>query len=444
MSSETQPPDKDDESRHIMSDAPQSSNEQPSSNDGALRNTRKRWLVIVLGAFALIALGYGSYWAIALRNTQSTDDAYVSGNVVQITPQVAGTVVGIAADDTQFVTAGQTLVQLDPADARIALEQADAKLAKTVRDVRGLFATTAQLDATVGMRNADVARATQDLERRERLASAGAVSGEELQHARDALTSAKAALTASQQELAANQARTDRTTVASHPDVLAAAAQVHDAYLDVARTQLPAPVSGYVAKRSVQLGQRVAPGAPLMAIVPLDQVWVDANFKEPQLAAMRVGQPVTLKADLYGGKIRYHGTVAGFGAGTGSAFSLLPAQNATGNWIKIVQRVPVRIALDPHELSEHPLQIGLSMQVDVDTHQRNGNRLPQLAHSTPELYTTDVYDSIDGVAVQRVKAIIAANDHATAAPASARAPATKLAHSTVATLARGGAASGAH
>ncbi|HLW12903.1 MAG TPA: HlyD family efflux transporter periplasmic adaptor subunit, partial [Casimicrobiaceae bacterium] len=282
-----------------MNDAPQSSNEQQSSNDGALRKTRKRWLAIVLGAFALIALGYGGYWAIALRNTQSTDDAYVSGNVVQITPQIAGTVVGIAADDTQFVTAGQTLVQLDPADARIALEQADAKLAKTVRDVRGLFATTAQLSATVSMRSADVARVTQDLERRERLASAGAVSGEELQHARDALTSAKAALIASQQELAANQARTDRTTVASHPDVLAAAAQVHDAYLDVARTQLPAPVSGYVAKRSVQLGQRVAPGTPLMAIVPLDQVWVDANFKEPQLAAMRMGQPVTLKADLY-------------------------------------------------------------------------------------------------------------------------------------------------
>jgi membrane fusion protein, multidrug efflux system len=442
MSTKMQRPDKDHESRHIMSDASQSSNEQ-QSNDAALRKTRKRWLAIVLGAFALIALGYGGYWAIALRNTQSTDDAYVSGNVVQITPQIAGTVVGIAADDTQFVTAGQTLVQLDPADARIALEQADAKLAKTVRDVRGLFATTAQLDATVGVRNADVARATQDLERRERLASAGAVSGEELQHARDALTSAKAALIASQQELAANQARTDRTTVASHPDVLAAAAQVHDAYLDVARTQLPAPVSGYVAKRSVQLGQRVAPGAPLMAIVPLDQVWVDANFKEPQLAAMRVGQPVTLKADLYGGGIRYHGTVEGFGAGTGSAFSLLPAQNATGNWIKIVQRVPVRIALDPHELSEHPLQIGLSMQVEVDTHQRNGNRLPQLAHSSPELYTTDVYDSIDGVAVQRVKAIIAANDHANATPASARTPTSKLAHSTATTLARGGAAAGA-
>ena len=417
------------------------SNEEQSSNDTALRNSRKRWLAIVLGAFALIAAGYGGYWAIALRNTQSTDDAYVSGNVVQITPQVAGTVVSVAADDTQFVTAGQTLVQLDPADARIALEQAEAKLARTVRDVRGLFATTAQLEATVGMRSADVARATQDLERRARLASAGAVSGEELQHARDTLTSAKAALIASQQEFAATQARTDRTTLASHPDVLAAAAQVHDAYLDIARTQLPAPVSGYVAKRAVQLGQRVAPGAPLMAIVPLDEVWVDANFKEPQLAAMRVGQPVTLKADLYGNSVRYRGTVAGFGAGTGSAFSLLPAQNATGNWIKIVQRVPVRIALDPRELSEHPLQIGLSMQVDVDTHQRNGNRLPQLAQSTPQLSTTDMYDSVESVAAQRVKAIIAANDRGSATPMTAQSSeTTKLVRSTAKTLARSGAA----
>ena len=417
------------------------SNEQQPANDTALRNKRKRWLAIVLGAFVLIAAGYGSYWTIFLRNTQSTDDAYVSGNVVQITPQIAGTVVSIAADDTQFVNAGQTLVQLDPADARIALEQAEAKLAKTVRDVRGLFATTAQLDATVNMRRADVAKAMQDLERRERLASAGAVSGEELQHAHNALTSAKAALIASQQQLAADQARTDRTTVASHPDVLAAAAQVHDAYLDVARTQLPAPVSGYVAKRSVQLGQRVAPGTPLMAIVPLDQVWVDANFKEPQLAAMRVGQPVTLKADLYGNSVRYHGTVTGFGAGTGSAFSLLPAQNATGNWIKIVQRVPVRIALDPRELTAHPLQIGLSMNVDVDTHQRTGNRLPQIASATPQLSTTQMYDSIESVAAERVKAIIAANDQRgdKSTTAASSSDATKLARSTAETLAHGGA-----
>jgi membrane fusion protein (multidrug efflux system) len=370
--------------------------------------SRKRWLAIAAGAFVLIGAGYAGYWALFLRYSQSTDDAYVSGNVVQITPQIAGTVVKIAADDTQFVKAGDTLVELDAADAKIALEQADAKLAKTVREVRGLFATTAQLKASVDMRSAEVARATEDLNRRQRLAASGAVSGEELQHARDALTGARAAQVAAQQELAATAARTDGTAVASHPDVLAAAAQVHDAYLDVARTQLPAPVSGFVAKRSVQLGQRVAPGTTLMAIVPLDQVWVDANFKEPQLATMRVGQSVTLKADLYGNKIEYHGAVSGFGAGTGSAFSLLPAQNATGNWIKIVQRVPVRIALDPQELAAHPLQIGLSMQVEIDTHQRDGARLPQQPRSVAA-YSTDVYDSVDAAAAQRVRSIIAAN-----------------------------------
>ena len=385
-----------------MSDA--KSTPRPTAN-----GTRKRWLAIVAAAFALIGLAYATYWALVLRYEQTTDDAYVSGNVVQITPQIAGTVIRIAADDTQFVKAGTTLVELDPADARIALEQADAKLAKTVRDVRGLFATTAQLKATVDMRSADVSRATEDLNRRERLARSGAVSGEELQHARDAMASAKASLIAAQQQLAANQARVDRTTLDNHPEVLAAAAQVHDAYLDVARTALPAPVSGYVAKRAVQLGQRVAPGAPLMAIVPLDQVWVDANFKEPQLATMRIGQPVTLHADLYGGKVEYHGKVAGFGAGTGAAFALLPAQNATGNWIKIVQRVPVRITLDAHELTEHPLQIGLSMQVDVDTHARGGERLPQVAHANASL-STDVYDAVDAAAAKRVRAIIAAND----------------------------------
>jgi len=404
-----------------MSDTTTHSNGTATKN-GASNGTRKRWLAIVVGAFVLIGIAYGVYWALVLRYEQSTDDAYVSGNVVQITPQIAGTVVKIAAEDTQFVKAGTPVVELDPSDAKIALEQADAKLAKTVRDVRGLFATSAKLKANVDMRRADVARATEDLARRERLARSGAVSGEELQHARDAVTSANASLAAAEQELAANQARIDRTTVENHPDVLAAAAQVHDAYLDVARTTLPAPVSGYVAKRSVQLGQRVAPGAPLMAIVPLDQVWVDANFKEPQLATMRIGQPVTLTADLYGGKVRYHGKVSGFGAGTGSAFALLPAQNATGNWIKIVQRVPVRIALDPKELAEHPLQVGLSMQVDVDTHERGGARLPQLEQATPPL-ATDVYDAIDAVAEKRVRDIIAANDrgatNAQAAPVAA-------------------------
>src|ERR1700704_512002 len=374
-----------------------------------LRNMRKRWLLLVAGSFALIGIVYGVYWALALRYVQSTDDAYVSGNVVQITPQISGTVIAIGADDTQFVKAGQTLVQLDQGDARIALDQADAQLAKSVREVRNLFATTAQLQATVSMRQSDLAKANDDLVRRDRLASSGAISAEEQHHARDAVASAQAALLAAQQQFEASRARVDRTTVDNHPDVLNAAAHVRDAYLSYARTALPAPVSGFVAKRAVQLGQRVSPGSPLMAIVPLDQVWVDANFKEPQLTDMRGGQPVTLKADIYGRSVNYHGKVVGFGAGTGSAFALLPAQNATGHWIKIVQRVPGRIALDPQELAAHPLQVGLSMQVDVDTHQRTGDRLPQLTQSTPA-YATSVFHSLDEIADGRRKAIIAANE----------------------------------
>lgn len=373
--------------------------------------TRKRWLAIVIGGFTAIAFAYGAYWMIALRYLQSTDDAYVSGNVVQITPQISGTVVAIGADDTQFVEAGQPLVRLDQADAKVALDQAEAQLAKSVREVRSLFATSAELQAAVTMRRSDLDRSSEDLSRRERLASSGAISGEEMQHARDAFDSAKAALLAAQEQLEANRVRVDRTTVENHPDVQNASAHVRDAYLTYARTVLPAPVAGFVAKRAVQLGQRVSPGTSLMAIVPLDQVWVDANFKEPQLAGMRVGQPVRLTADLYGTKVEYHGKVAGFGAGTGAAFALLPAQNATGNWIKVVQRVPVRVALDERELAAHPLQIGLSMQVAVDTHDHSGDRLPQIARGASE-YATDVFASLDSSADDRVKTIIATNEGA--------------------------------
>jgi len=398
----------------------------------AMQGKRKRWLAIVTVAFVAAGIAYGAYWALVLRNFQSTDDAYVSGNVVQITPQVSGTVVAIGADDTQFVKAGQLLVQLDQADAKIALDQAEAQLAKTVREVRNLFATSASLQATVEIRQSDLARANEDLARRDRLASSGAISREEQQHARDAVNSAKSALQAAQQEMAANHARVDRTTIEDHPDVRNAAAHWRDAYLAYVRTAMPAPVAGFVAKRAVQLGQRVSPGAALMAIVPLDQVWVDANFKEPQLASMRLGQPVTLSADIYGGKVRYHGKVAGFGAGTGSAFAILPAQNATGNWIKIVQRVPVRIVLDPQELAAHPLQIGLSMQVEVDTHDVSGERLPQLSQGVPA-YSTDVFQLQDRVADQRVKEIIAANESASSHVAQSRdrgvAPSARLAHS---------------
>jgi membrane fusion protein (multidrug efflux system) len=370
---------------------------------------RKDVLALLIAVFALLGLGYAAYWFLELRYVESTDDAYVGGNVVRITPQVSGTVVAIGADDTQLVTSGQTLVRLDPSDARVALDRAEAELAKAVREVRGLFATATQLEASVTVRRTELARANVDLARRERLAGSGAVSAEELQHARDTLQAVKGSLAEAEQRLRATRAQIDHTTLRSHPRVLAAAAHVREAYLMYARTELPAPVAGLVAKRSVQLGQRVAPGAALMAIVPLDEVWVDANFKESQLARMRIGQPVMLTADLYGDRVAYHGTVAGLGAGTGAAFAVLPAQNATGNWIKIVQRVPVRIALEPREVAAHPLQIGMSMLARVDTRDQSGPVLPRAAPPAPA-YETHVFDSLDRRADERVEAIIAAND----------------------------------
>ena len=392
---------------------------KPAAPSPAREHTRRRLLALALGAFLLLGAGYGAYWATVARYHQSTDDAYVNGNVVQITPQISGTVVEIGADDTQFVKAGQPLVRLDPADARVGLDQAEAQLARTVREVRNLFATTAQLSASVTVRESELATAEKDLARRERLASSGAVSGEELQHARENERSAQAALLAARQQLAANRARVDGTRIENHPDVQNAAAAVRSAYLALSRTQLPAPVSGFIARRNVQLGARVAPGTTLMSVVPLDQVWVDANFKESQLAGMRVGQPVTVTADLYGGSVVYHGKVVGFGAGTGAVFSLLPAQNATGNWIKIVQRVAVRIALDPAELAAHPLQIGLSMRADVSVRDRSGDRLPQLAQSSLA-YSTHVFDASDALADGRVREIIAANQ--AGAPSDAQGP----------------------
>jgi len=379
---------------------------------------RRKWISIVVAVFLVGAIGYGLYYALVLSHHESTDDAYVNGNVVQITSQVAGTVVKIDADDTDFVPPGKILVRLDTADAKVALAQAESQLAKTVRQVRNLYATSSQLQASVAVHDAELSKAQDDLRRRERLMASGAVSGEEIQHARDALRSAEAASNAARQQLAGQQALVDHTTVEDHPDVKAAAAKVREAYLAYSRTEIPAPVAGYVAKRSVQLGQRVAAGAPLMAVVALDDVWVDANFKESQLRDMRVGQPVEVTADLYGSKLKYHGRIAGFGAGTGGAFALLPAQNASGNWIKIVQRVPVRVALDRDELKSHPLQVGLSMQAKVDTADKGGERLPKVARSAT-FDASVVFASIDKAADERVASIIAANEGRNAGRAAA-------------------------
>jgi membrane fusion protein, multidrug efflux system len=395
------------------------STEKPKSVPKSSR--RWRWLGALLGVLMTAGAVYGAYWAQVLRYHQATDDAYVGGNVVQITPQISGTVVAIGADDTQFVKAGQPLVRLDPADAHVALDQAEAQLARTVRDVRNLYATSSQLSAAVQMRQTELAAAQSDFARREQLGVTGAVSGEEVQHAVDAVKTAQAELVAAEQQLAANRARVDGTTLVDHPQVRDAAAAVRNAYLTLERTELNAPVAGFVARRNVQLGQRVGPGAPLMAVVPLDQVWVDANFKEPQLARMRIGQPVKLSADLYGGHVVFHGTVAGFGAGTGAAFSLLPAQNATGNWIKIVQRVPVRIALDPREIAAHPLQIGLSMKAEVDVKGGDqGARLPEVA-SNQAAWTTAASSTSEHQADERVQAIIAANQSTPGAVPTVRA-----------------------
>jgi membrane fusion protein, multidrug efflux system len=380
--------------------------QQPAPQPATNNSKRKRMMTLLVIVILIAAVAYGLYYFLVARFHEDTDDAYVSGNVVQITPQVTGTVIAVNADDTQVVKAGDPLVVLDPADARVALEQAEANLAQTVRQVRGLFADDNQYQAQVELRQADLSRAQDDLKRRLTVAQTGAVSQEEISHARDAVKSAQAAVDAAQQQLASNRALTANTSIANHPNVLAAAAKVRDAYLNHARNVLPAPVTGYVAKRSVQVGQRVSPGTPLMAIVPLHDVWVDANFKEVQLKHMHIGQPVELTADVYGSSVPYHGKVVGFSAGTGSAFSLLPAQNATGNWIKVVQRLPVRVALDPQELDKHPLRIGLSMQADVNIKDESGGQLGQASNTA---YQTNVFDKYGDEADAEIARIIAEN-----------------------------------
>jgi membrane fusion protein (multidrug efflux system) len=364
--------------------------------------------LILLGIALLAILGGGVYYLLFMRGHVSTDDAYVDGNLVRLTPQVAGTVIAINTDETQFVRRGQVLVQLDPRDSEVALAQAKANLAQTVRDVSQLFAQEQRDAALVQTQQVQLAQANQDVERDHPLIAVHGVSQETLQHEENTVHSARAALQQAQATLASTRAEIAGTTPATHPRVLQAEAALRTAWLAAARTRVVAPVSGYVVRRSVQLGQQVASSTEMLAIVPVDSMWIDANFKENQLSGVRIGQPVSVSADMYGSRVHYHGRVLGLTAGTGSALAVLPAQNASGNWIKIVQRLPVRIGLDRQELEAHPLFLGLSTDVNIDVHNQSGPTLSKQPSWSAEL-NTDVYAAQEAGADTAISAILAAN-----------------------------------
>jgi len=346
-------------------------------------NNKKRNTVLAGITVLFLAVGgaYAVYYQTVLAKIQETDNAYVGGNLVNLSSQVTGNVTEIRAEETQMVQAGAPLVMLDAADADVALAQADAKLGAAVRQQRQRYADVAQYDATVALRRLELKSAEDDLARRLPLAADHTISGEEVAHARHAVNNARAAVAVAVKQEQAAQASVTGVDVSHHPDVLAAKADYQSAWLAARRNTIVAPVSGYIARRAVQVGARATPGTALLAIVPLDQLWVDANFKESELRNIRVGQPATVEADMYGSKVEFHGKVVGLSAGTGSAFSLLPAQNAGGNWIKVVQRLPVRIALDAAELRAHPLRIGLSTTVKVDISKTDG---PVLGAAMPQ------------------------------------------------------------
>lgn len=353
--------------------------QQPANKKGK----RKRALILLTLLFVIIGVAYGSYWFLVLRHFEETDDAYVAGNQVQIMSQVSGSVTKVWADNTDYVQQGDVLVTLDQTDAQQAFEKAQTELASSVRQMRQLMINNKQLQANIDIRKTTLSQAQTDLSRRVPLGSANLIGREELQHAKDAVASAQAALNVAIQQYNANQAMILGTKLEDQPTVRQAATDVRNAWLALQRTKIVSPMSGYVSRRSVQPGAQISPTTPLMAVVPASNLWVDANFKETQLAHMRIGQPVTVISDIYGDDVKYTGKVVGLDMGTGSAFSLLPAQNATGNWIKVVQRLPVRIELDAEQLAKHPLRIGLSTLVKVDTTNRDGQILANQLRSSP-------------------------------------------------------------
>ncbi len=402
----------------------------------ALPSRRNAILLRIAGVTAIIICAVAAWWFFSWQWSSSTDDAYVGGDIVSVTSLTRGSVASIYSDTTQAVTEGLLLVQLDDSDARLQLDGAEAELAAAVREVRGLYAIDRGNLPLIAQRRADLARAQAELasseatlalaeaelRRREELVKQNFISTESLQNAQTARDAARAqhdaalsavqasnsAIAQSLDQAGVSSARVDNTSLENHPNVRAAAAKVRAAALALARTRVLAPVSGQVAKRSVEIGAWVQPGDNLMAIVPLDKIWVDANFKETELSNVRIGQPVALTSDFYGSSVEFHGRVVGLVPGTGSAFALLPAQNATGNWVKIVQRLPVRIALDSKELQQHPLRIGLSVDATIDTHDRSGAALTVLPN-TGAIAATAVYAQDIKAADALVAEIIAAN-----------------------------------
>ena len=379
---------------------------ETTTDNSAQRNDRRKFALVSLSAtFLAAAIGYGGYWAMVGRFHQATDDAYVVGNQVPITAEAEGTVTAILADETAEVQQGQVLVRLDDSDAKVALQKAEANLASTVRRVEQLYATARQMDAKVESQQATLALARSDYTRHKDLNQRGYYSASALEHSATSVQVDEHELAQAEQARQAVRAEVANTGIVDHPDVKLAAAEVRAAYLNLERMTIVSPVTGYVAKRNVQIGARVDGNAPLMVVVPLDQIWVDANFKESQLSRIRPGESVTLRSDLYGGSVAFHGTVAGVDAGTGSAFALLPAQNATGNWIKVVQRVPVRVLIAHADFAAHPLRIGLSMDVDVDTRAAGSAGDPPTAPN----YVTSVYDQRMAGAEELIAAIIRGN-----------------------------------
>jgi membrane fusion protein (multidrug efflux system) len=372
------------------------------------KQKRKRWLTLLSLLFIVIGLVYLIYWLFDGRFAEETDDAYVSGNLVQVMPRIAGHVTKILADETDLVTQGQPVVMLDTLDAAIALKKAAAQLAVTARQVSQWYRQAEQLKADVLLAKNNLEKAQEDYQRRQRLIVNKTISAEELRHAKIAVISASASLASTQNKFAATRALIENSDLYHHPQIRQAVINFRMAYLTWRRTTIKAPATGYIAKRPVQIGQQVTPSTVLMIIVPLDQLWVNANFKESQLQNMRIGQAVKLISDLYSGHVVYHGTVVGLNPGSGNAFDLLPAQNATGNWIKIIQRLPVRIALDPAQLKKYPLRIGLSMTATIDTHHRQGRLLMAVPQNRILYQTAIETDALTG-ANQLIQKILHAN-----------------------------------